>query len=152
VRHQSQRGGLPGMEEVVFRQERTRSRLPHRSADLNWAAIVCANVPGSGSDPQGAHFVWCGPCVPCFPIQSGPPRFAPYPGCNWTWPFLPLTSTLLRGSPWDHPFSSPSEPIQPQPRRRLPDPAPMRAAPRKRAPANWRRPPTPMWRASSCAG
>jgi hypothetical protein len=81
------------MEEVVFRQMRTRTRLPHRSTDLYWAAIVRANVPGSESDLRGAHFVWGGPCIGRFSHTKWATQIRPLPGLQLDLAIFPLTST-----------------------------------------------------------
>jgi hypothetical protein len=140
VRHQSQRGGLPGMEEVVFRQMRTRTRLPHRSTDLYWAAIVRANVPGSESDSRGAHFVWGGPCVGRFSHTKWATQIRPLPGLQLDLAIFPLTSTSFFFARPSGRSPMPPIPFGLTPRRRrcglsracLPPPA--------RARANWRTP------------
>ena len=93
-RHQSQRGSLPGMEGCVCRK--LPPWPPHHPSfggvgDLDllhflhilsgggWGrpAYPCIHASAGGS--RGAPFVWGARAWIGFPIQSGPPRLAPWP-------------------------------------------------------------------------
>ncbi|PWY63564.1 hypothetical protein BO94DRAFT_594618, partial [Aspergillus sclerotioniger CBS 115572] len=83
VRHQSQRGNLPGREEVWtgFRQLRSAAfHLPHRTTGPAWPCRMRANAPVSESHSWGPLLYGVVRASTRFPIQSGPPNFAPYPG------------------------------------------------------------------------
>ncbi|PWY63306.1 hypothetical protein BO94DRAFT_480491, partial [Aspergillus sclerotioniger CBS 115572] len=83
VRHQSQRGNLPGREEVWtgFRQLRSAAfHLPHRTTGPAWPCRMRANAPVSESHSWGTTFVWGGPCVHPFSHTKWATQLRPLPG------------------------------------------------------------------------
>lgn len=87
-RRQSQKGSLPGREgsgveapaEVPPVGGPRPSSLPHILSGYPWTPIEAASAPGSGPRPRGMPPIRGHRAPGGFPVQSGPPTFAPYPG------------------------------------------------------------------------
>jgi hypothetical protein len=89
---------------------------------------VRANVPGSESDPRGAHFVWGGPCVGWVSHTKWATQVRPLPGLQGDLAVLPAISGQLANPPCPSPAASLLAHSTP-PLARL------------ASPANWRVPP-----------
>ena len=130
MHHRSQRGNLPGREGLGGRHIGDSHRgLPvwggftrRRCGDELCFHIEPPTSIGRRSCVQtfpGPKVIRGGPILygvvrasAGFPIQSGPPRFAPYPGCKGTWPFCLRfrVNWLIRPAPHPRPPCSPTPP------------------------------------------